>query len=1091
MKCSDLSLHFTGRIASTVLVLMIFLLIPLNAQERVITGNVTSSEDGTALFGATVVVKGTTIGVITDDEGLYSLNTPADAQTLVFSYIGMLPQEVIISNSSTIDVVLEPDYVGIEEVFVTAIGITRREKSLGYSVQKVESREISLANTSDLINSISGRTSGVQITNSSGMPGSSTYMTIRGAASITGENQPLFIIDGMPIVTGRGENSGTYINSSSVGGVGSSSRSIDINPEDIASVTVLKGGAATALYGVNAANGVIVITTKKGGKSGKKVSVEFHTSIGIDRVSQLPPLQKKFVQGEKGQWSGSTAFSWGPNADTLQYDTSSDPDYKWDVNGMIVGQSDGKANGIPVKMYDVDDFFQTGLTLNNRLSVSSGNDQSTYYFSLADIEQSGIVPNASFGRTNVRLNASSNIAKWFNISTNMTYSNSRANQIQQGSNLSGLMLGLLRTTPSFDNSAGYEFPDGTQRNYRQGGRYDNPYWTVNKNSHDDRVNRFIGNALLNFSFTDWFSASWNVGLDMYTRQQKDVVAVNSNTWLPGAVDEKTTVSKQLNSDLLINFRKDFGDFEAGLTLGNNMFQTGWEKLTGDADGLEIPGFYNLSNSANNHTASWVSHYRTAAVFFELQLAYLDMVFLSMTGRNDWSTTMPEQNRSAFYPSVSLGFVFTQIPGLKGNDVLSFGKLRGSWASTATIAEPFKTANYFKRAFITDGYYDAEFPWIGTVGFDVNEELGNPDFKHETMSTFEIGTDLRFFQNRFSIDFTYFENRNTDLLIDVPIPESTGFTELYLNSAEMNSKGFELTIGARILTGSFGWDILANVTKFSNKVVSLAEGVESVGIGGFTQPQVRAVAGMEYGTIYSDDWYRDSITGAVLINDDPNDVYRDGLPMLDKRRMVPVGSISPDWTANITNTCSWNGLRLSFMLDIKKGGWLYNGTGYALNYFGVHERTIRREVYYTDVGTIDFEKTPEENIVVFNGVNGRVDERGNPVSSGKPNVTPVVLDEDYFRYDGGSNFGNGSTYSAMEPSDWLRLRELTLSYIIPTKKKVVSTAEIYFTGRNLWLKTPYTGIDPETNLQGAINGQGMDYFNMPGCRSYTVGLKISF
>ena len=1090
MECSGIQKLSYGHITFTVLFIQL-LFNSLFAQERVISGKVTSSEDGAAMFGVSVVAKGTTNGTITGEEGVYALTVPEETRFLVFSHVGMIPKEVDISTLNSADVVLEPDVVGIEEVFVTAVGITRKERALGYSIQKVESKEISLANTSDLINSISGRAAGVQITSSSGMPGASTYMTIRGAASITGNNQPLFVIDGMPVVTGRGENSVTYRDPYSVGGVGSSSRSIDINPEDIASVTVLKGGAATALYGVNAANGVIVITTKKGIQSGKRINVDFHTSFGMDRVSQLPPLQKKFVQGEGGQWISGSEFTWGPNADTLQYDATTIGEYKWDQYGEIVGKSDPNANGIPVKMYDIYDFFQPGLTVNNRLSFSSGNERSDFYFSVADLEQGGIIPEASFGRTNIRLNASSELSNWFRISAFMTYSNTRANQLQQGSNLSGVMLGLLRTPPSFDNSAGYEFPDGTQRNYRNGGRYDNPYWTVNKNFHDDRVNRFIGNALLNFRFTDWLSASWNIGIDNYVRQQKDVIAVNSGTWLPGAMEERIRVSKQYNSDILLNFHKEFGDFAADLTLGNNLFQTGWENLVSDADGLEIPGYYSLSNTVSNHTELTASHYRTAALFTDLELAYHDMIYLELTGRNDWSTTMPEHNKSAFYPSLSMGFIFTQLPGLKGNKVLSFGKLRGSWATTATIAEPFRTTNYFNPAMVIDGYYEAKFPWQGTVGFAINPDLGNPDFRHETMTTFEIGTDLRFFLNRFSIDLAYFQNRNTDLLIDVPLTYTTGFETLFRNTAEMSSKGIELTLGAKILTGKFRWDLLANWTKISNMVVSLADGVESVTIGGFTQPQVRAVAGMEYGTIYSDDWYRDPLTGAVLINDDPGDNYRDGLPMLDTRKMVPVGSISPDWTANITNTFSWKGLQLSLLLDIKKGGWLYNGTGYALNYFGVHERTVKREVYYDGDGNIDFGKTPKENIVVFEGIYGHIGPDGNPVSSGLPNATPVVLDEDYYTNSGGSNFGGGSTYAAMEPTDWLRIRELTLSYDIPFMPAVIKSAEIYFTGRNLWLWTPYTGIDPETSLQGAINGQGMDYFNMPGTKSYTIGIKLSF
>jgi TonB-linked SusC/RagA family outer membrane protein len=449
----------------------------LQAQRVQITGVVTSSEDGSPLPGVSVIVKGTTVGTVTDFDGSYAFTVPDGATSLVFSFIGMVSKEKVIAGQTVIDVVLDPDLVGIDEVVVTAIGIARAEKSLGYSVQEVESEEISRANTSDVINSITGRTAGVQINNSSGTPGSSVYMTIRGAASITGNNQPLFVIDGMPIVTGRGRMAVTNRDPYSTGGTNSSSRSIDLNPEDIASMTVLKGGAATALYGLRAANGAIIITTKKGAPSAKRMNVEFHTSLGWDKVSQLPPRQSKFVQGNNGNWISGFQRSWGPNADTLQYDTTTDPEYKWDKNGMIVGQSDPNANGNRVKMYDPYDFFQTGMTFNNRLSISSGNAQNTYYFSIGDIEQSGIIPNSSFGRTNVRLNASSVLTKWLKVSTNMSYSNSRANQIQQGSNTSGIMLGLLRTPPSFDNAQGYEFPDGTQRTYRHGGGYDNPYWT--------------------------------------------------------------------------------------------------------------------------------------------------------------------------------------------------------------------------------------------------------------------------------------------------------------------------------------------------------------------------------------------------------------------------------------------------------------------------------------------------------------------------------------------------------------------------------------------------------------------------------------
>lgn len=1060
------------------------------AQDVQITGKVTSADDGSILPGVSVVVKGTTIGTTSNINGEYSISTTLDA-TLVFSFIGMKSQEIEIGGQTSIDVAMEMDVTGLEEVVVTALGQTKAQKSLGYSVQSVATEEISRANNSDMINSINGRTAGVQITSSSGTPGASTFMTIRGAASITGNNQPLFVIDGMPIVTGRGTSATTNRDPYSTGGTGSSSRSIDINPEDIASMTVLKGGAATALYGLRAANGAIIITTKKGQDSGNKLNIDFHTSVGFDVVSQLPEMQQKFVQGSGGNWIGGNSGSWGPNVDSMRYDNVSDPEYKWDPKGQLVGQSDPNA-GAAAELYDPYEFFQTGVTYNNRLSISSGNDKLTYFLSLGNLSQTGIVPNSSYNRTNIRLNASAKISKKVKLSTNMTYSNSAANQIQQGSNTSGVMLGLLRTARSFDNSAGYKFPDGTQRNYRNGGGYDNPYWTANENWLDDRTNRFIGNVMLNINFTDWFNLSYNVGTDSYTRRTKDVVAIYSRTYPAGAVEEGTYVSNQFNSDLLLNFQKQFGDLDTRLTLGNNLFQTHWEDLGGDAQGLEIPNFYQLSNSSTNNTWFGQNKYRTAALFADVQLGYKDMLFLGITGRTDWSTTMPEENLSAFYPSVNMGWVFTELSALKGNNILSFGKLRGSWATTANIATPYNTSNYYYPANPLDGWTNGvTFPYQGTTGFDVNYSLGNPDLKHETMVTTEYGVDLKFLMNRIGLDFTYFNNQNTDLLLSVPIAPSSGYGSVYMNAAEMESKGIELSLNAGIIQSSdFKWDLILNYTKMTNTVLSLAEGVESIGLGGFTIPETRAVAGRQYGSIYGNDWYRDPATGAVLINDDPTDAYRDGYPMTDTRQMVPVGDVNPDWTMNFTNSFSYKGVYLSAMIDIKSGGWMYNGTAFAMNFFGTHARTANREVYYTADGTIDFEQTPKENLQVFDGVYGSVDADGNPVSSGVDNVTPVVLDEAWFK-GFGSNFGGGAQTASMEPADWVRLREITIGYTIPVQKKVLQSAEVYFTGRNLWLNTPYTGIDPETNLQGAINGQGMDYFNMPGTKTYTIGLKVSF
>ncbi len=1053
----------------------------VHAQTRSISGTVTSAEDNQPVPGVSVSVKGTTLGTITNADGSFELTIPQDAKTLIFSFIGMKNQEIEIGSQTSFNIKMETDVVGIDEVVVTALGMSSEKKSLGYSTQTFDAEVLSNKPNADVINSLAGRTAGVQITSSAGDAGASTYMTIRGAASITGNNQPLFVVNGLPIISGGGGGG--------VGGVTTSSRSIDLNPEDIESITILKGGAATALYGVKAANGVLIITTKSG-KNLTSRKIEFHTSVGFDQISQTQERQTKFAQGNNGVWIGGNSFSWGPKIADLEYD--GDATYKWDPYGRLIPKVEGSGKK-PAQYYDPYEFFQTGLSTNNRLNISNGNDQGNFFFSLSNLTQEGVVPNNKYGRTTMRLNASTKLDKKITLGADFAYTNSTATQIQKGSNVSGVMLGLVRTATTFDNSAGYIFPDGTQRNYRNGGGYDNPYWTANKIAFDENINRFTGGGNLKIDFTEYLNLVYNAGIDWYTRRYKNSFAINSRSNPAGYVDEYMNYAGIFNSDLLLNFDKNLNDqLNLKVTLGNNFYSTYSKYLYGDADVLEIPEFYQLSNSANNTVSSGIYNYRTMAVFGDVRLAYGSMLYLGVTGRNDWSTTMPEANLSAFYPSVSLGFVFTELSALSDNSILSYGKLRASAAKTANIAGAYNTSNYFYGAGAGDGWTNGvNFPYQGATGFAVGSGLGNPNLKHETQKSWEVGTELKFFKNRFGIDFTYFYNKNTDLLMSVPIAASSGFTSVYMNAASMDSKGIELTMDATVVKSKdFSWDLIANFTQFKNTILELAPGVDNLFLGGFTTPQIRAVAGAEYGSIFGEDWYRDE-QGNVLINDDPTDNNRDGYPWTNSGAMVPIGKVNPDWTANITNNLNYKNLSLSFLWEFKKGGSMYNGTHFAMNYFGTSATTANREVYYTPEGTIDFDKTPAENVVVFDGVYGHLDREGNTVSSGKDNVTPVVLDQKWFQ-GMGSNFGGGPSSAAIEPTDWVRLRDITLTYNLPIKNnKILKEAQIYGTGKNLLLFTPYSGIDPETNLQGAVNGQGMDYFNNPGTKTFMLGLKVTF
>lgn len=1056
--------------------LCLFGVLAVNAQKRVITGKVTAAEDNSALPGVTVLVKGTTIGTVTDVKGEYQITVPEKSNTLVFSFIGRKTVEFAIGNNYNISIAMEEDILKIDEVVVTAIGISREAKALGYSVQNIGNEVLEKAQTPNFINSLNGRVAGLQVVNSSGAAGSSAYMTIRGAASITGNNQPLIVIDGVPIDNGGGVGD--------VDGVALSNRGIDINPDDIASIAVLKGGAAVALYGLRAANGAIIITTKKGGSSaGKKVSVSWNSSISFEKVNKLPELQTKYGQGRNGKWMSGNSASWGPLLDTCAY--SKDPSVwlnpDFDVDGAIVGQHNPLADPAlgKIKTYNHYDFFEQGNTFNNSVNIAGGSDVSTYYLSFSDMTQKGVIPNNKFKKNTFKMTGETKINDHFKVSGSTQYLTNRGDRIQQGSNVSGVMLGLLRTPPTFDNAAGYEFPDGTQRTYRLGGGYDNPYWTANNNKYTDNVDRMIGHFQLDYLISDWITITYRLGADFYNQRWKDYFAINSRAFPAGRVTVSQFLSRDYNSDLLINFRKKLAnDLEMNFTLGHNMSQLYSYQLSTTADGLDLPKYYNLNNSSN--ITSFESTYlvRRAAIFGDLGFAYKSFLFLNITGRNDWSTTLPADNNSFFYPSFSAGFVFTELDALKSiENILPFGKIRASYAIVALDATAYNTVTPYVQAAAGDGWTNGIiFPFMGYTGFTLSDGMGNSTLVPEKTRTWEVGADLKFVKNRLGLDISYFNNYGTNLLLPVTIANSTGFASFYQNAAEMSSKGIEIVGYVTPIKKDFQWDIQVNFSKINNVVEKLAEGVDNLFLGGFVDPQIRAVAGEPYRSIYGYDWLRDSLGNVLIDADTTSPTY--GFPVGDYSSMKSIGKVDPDWTMGITNSFTYKGFTLSFLWDIKKGGLMWNGTRGALYYFGTHKDTETRN--------------PEDEFI-FEGVKAQWDVNGNLVSTGETNDIKVVKDINWYFYGEGSGF-TGPTIDFIENSGWVRLRDLYFGYQFAPKildKTFVRDLTLYFYGRNLLLFTDYKGIDPETNLLGASNAQGMDYFNMPGTKSWGFGLKAGF
>lgn len=1058
------------------------------AQTVQISGTVTSSEDGLPVPGVSVIIKGTTLGALTDVEGNYNIAVPQSAQSLVFSFIGFRTQEVPISGQTRINVVLEQDLVLVDEVVVTALGIQRESKALGYSVQSVGTEELTRSGAINPVNSLGVKVAGVQVTSSSGSAGASSFITIRGMSSITGNNQPLFIVDGIPI-----DNSQLNTESGTAG-VAYSNRAIDLNSSDIESMNVLKGGAATALYGIRAANGVVIITTKKGGATaGKKLNIQFNSSVSTDQVTQLPPMQHSYAQGSGGNFSNSATTAWGPPISTLRHsNTTKDPYYYdatlGDFKGVIVPSTAPDAGNAVIPVENMKNFFVTGLTTNNNISLSGGNNDTKYYFSAGYLHANGVVPRNEWARANFTLNGEHRFSKWLTTGAKITYTNSGGTRVQQGSNTSGVMLSLARQAANWDNGAGfekpwlekqaYQFADFRQRNQHRGGGYDNPYWTANNNPFNDKVDRITANANALVTITEWMNFTYRIGTDFYSDRRRQFFEIGSRTIPSGRIIEDNYFVKDLTQDAYLTINKEIiPGLRGNMIIGNNIYQTNNQNLFMRGTSLAIPNYRNISNASTKEAFESLSRRRTSAWYSDLGLSWQSMLFLNATYRHEWSTSLPTQFNNFGFPSISGSFVFTELEVLKGNNILSFGKVRASLSKIGNDAPIYGTAPTYPSSAFGDGWTNTalSFPAFGTSAFTVTNTLPNSNLKPEKTTTWEAGVDLRFLDGRAGLDFTYYEILSEDLILAVPVAKSSGYYSANLNAGSMENKGVEIVLTVvPVRIRDFSWDININYTKNKNEVLSLAEGVPNVTLGGFTSAQARAVVGNSYGSIFGSELRKDE-KGNLIIDDRPtvggvaNAKY--GWPILSTADAA-LGDVLPNWTMGINNSFSYKGIALSFLIDIKNGGYMWNGTRGAMYFFGTHLDNANRGATNTFTG-VGLSTLSAQN-------------EGTPVS------IPMTLSQAWYQNEGGGFFGAGSQF--VEQTDWVRLREVTLSYTLPgsiLSKASIDGAEIYFSGRNLWIDTPYTGVDPETSLFGASNAQGLEYFNMPGTKTLTFGLKLNF
>jgi len=1083
------------------------------AQEKTISGNVTD-QDGLPLPGVNIVVEGTTTGTQTDFDGNYAINA-SEGQTLLFSYIGQKDIRSAVGASNTLNVQMEEDAQALEEVVVTAFGIKKEKRSVGYAVQEIKAETITNSGASNVLDALAGKSSGVQITRSSGSAGGGSRIVIRGATSMVGNNQALIIIDGVR------SNNETNSSQANTAGVATSNRLMDLNSEDIENISVLKGAAATAVYGTAGSGGVILITTKKGSK-GQKFKISVSSQVAFDQVSRLTNLQDTYAQGRliggvptyRGSETGESG-SWGPKLSDLEYSTNSsiynatntagnfanafdvDGNYKWDNNGFLVPR--GQGNGTRANNYNKlnsEDFFRTGIALTNNVSISGSSEALTYRFSASDLNQDGIVPNETYKRKTFNLGATLKATEKLSFETAINYARSDYNRIQQGSNTSGLLLGLYRTPASFDNSNGlgeagrdnplaYEFADRSQRNYRGGGGYDNPYWVINNAPSTEEVHRVFGNFKTSYAVNNWINFGLNLGVDVTSDKRKQAFEIGSRTNPTGRIILDDYLTRQSDVNIFVTGDGDLSEnFSFNYLVGANYFSYVRDRQNEVGIGLLFPGFQDISNTTTITSFTDVNKYRSKGFFVNAQVGWKRMLYLNFSARQDYDSRLRDPAKDFkqsdigfFYPSVSGSFVFTEV--LPKNDFLTFGKLRASWAQVgAPPPTAYSTSTSYEVGVIGGGWGNGiSFPINNVTSFELDNLSGNPTLKSELTTTKEYGIDLRFFGNRLTIDAAYFENEVDDAILNASLPASSGFTSKWVNAGVMSGKGWEVTVGGTpIQSENFNWNTTINLSTSETIVKTLAPGIERLFLAGFGTAGSYLVEGLPYGAIVGGAYLREeagtssdtslSIPGGAIVID-PNTGYQD----IDNKQRV-IGDPNPDFIVGWNNSFTYKNLSLNFLLDWKEGGDIWNGTAWALSFFGRSELTAQ---------------TREETPAVIAGV--------LPNGSGgfTPNNIPVVRDRSYWTSNVGGFGSVGEQF--VDDGGWLRLRELSLSYQFSKEmfKKIplLESAYITFTGRNLWIDTKYNGVDPETSLTGNGNGQGFDYFNNPSTKSYAFKVGFNF
>jgi TonB-linked SusC/RagA family outer membrane protein len=1033
--------------------------------QAVVKGTITDAKDGTPLPGVSVVVKGTLTGTVSDINGNYTLTVPAGYNDLIYSFVGMLTRELKIDGRSTIDVGLEDDVVGLEEVVVTALGVSREKKSLGYSVQDLKGDELTKAKETNIVNSLNGKISGVQVTNSSGAVGSSSRIIIRGVTSLTGDNQPLFVVDGVPIsntdfASGDGLGGNGAVTSKN-NGVNRGNGAADINPDDVENISVLKGPTAAALYGSRAKNGVILITTKSG-KSGaatrKGLNIDLSNSTTFEKPLRLADYQDAYGQGAEGQFEyvdgagggikDGVDESWGPKLDAgLMI-----PQY----NSPVV---DGVRQPTPwVSSPDnIKDFLETGYTTTTNFAILGGYTDANFRLSYTNMTQKGMLPNTEFKKNTLAFGGSANATDKLNISGNVNYVNAKSDNLPgygyDAQNVFQQFLWAARQV-YYPDLKEYRNPDGSLYNWNYN-YHNNPYFTLNENLNGMNRDRVFGYAKALYKFTNELTAFVRVGGDIYTNLSKEQIAWGDIDNEFGYYGEIQSQFSEINSDFLIMYNKEINEnWDFYVNLGGNTMRQKFHSTFGAADELAVEGIYTIANSkvpirslANN------TDKKINSLYFAGQISFKNAIFLDVTGRNDWSSTLPSGENVYFYPSVTLGAVITDLVEVKNQKALSFAKVRAGWASVGSDTDPY-------QLYPTVAFGDGWNASTKLSNLNIPNQLPNDELTPQFNKSWEIGADLRFLLNRIWFDITYYNSTTENQIIAIPVSASSGYTSKMINAGNIDNNGIEITLGAAPFKSEdgFNWDIFVNWAKNTNEVVELAEGVEQLELGTYWDMKLMAIPGEPYGSLYGADYLRDP---------DGNIIHRDGVPV--KGTLKILGNYQPDWILGATNQFEFKGFDLSVLVDWHKGGDIYNMTNAWGRYAGALEETL--------IG--------REGGIVGTGVKEVYDAEGN-VSYVANDV--VVTAEEYNHAAFVNSIPAGSVFDAT----YVKLREIRLGYTFKNLADFpIKGINISVVGRNLaLLYSTIPHVDPETSFTSG-NVQGFEFGQLPSARSFGFNINLKF